>query len=114
MEQPKVGVFISDCGKQLSEILDFDAITSFVKAIPNITLIAKGSEFWRGKGLQTIVDAVKSGKINRVVVAESLTKISDINIARPDRRKAEVGWVSFVHVGLGSHHPYRVVKGRSK
>ena len=82
MEQPKVGVFISDCGKQLSEILDFDAITSFVKAIPNITLIAKGSEFWRGKGLQTIVDAVKSGKINRVVVAESLTKISDVNIAQ--------------------------------
>jgi heterodisulfide reductase subunit A len=82
MEQPKVGVFISDCGKQLSEILDFDALTSFVKAIPNITLIAKGSEFWRGKGLQTIVDAVKSGKINRVVVAESLTKISDINIAK--------------------------------
>ncbi len=82
MEQPKVGVFISDCGKQLSEILDFDAITSFVKAIPNITLIAKGSEFWRGKGLQTIVEAVKSGKINRVVVAESLTKISDVNIAQ--------------------------------
>jgi len=82
MEQPKVGVFISDCGKQLSEIIDFDALTSFVKALPNITLIAKGSEFWRGKGLQTIVDAVKSRKINRVVVAESLTKISDVNIAQ--------------------------------
>ena len=53
-----------------------------MKALPNITLIAKGSEFWRGKGLQTIVDAVKSKKINRVVVAESLTKISDVNIAQ--------------------------------
>ena len=82
MEQPKVGVFLSDCGKQLSEILDFDALTSFVKTVPNVALIARGSEFWRGKGLQTIVDAVKCGKINRVVVAESLTKISDVNIAQ--------------------------------
>ena len=82
MEQPKVGVFLSDCGKQLSEILDFDALTNFVKGVPNVALIARGSEFWRGKGLQTIVDAVKSGKINRVVVAESITKISDVNIAQ--------------------------------
>jgi heterodisulfide reductase subunit A len=82
MEQPKVGVFLSDCGKQLTEILDFDALTSFVKTVPKVALIARGSEFWRGKGLQTIVDAVKSGKINRVVVAESLTKISDVNIAQ--------------------------------
>ena len=82
MEQPKVGVFLSDCGKQLSEILDFDALTNFVKGVPNVALIARGSEFWRGKGLQTIVDAVKSGKINRVVVAENITKISDVNIAQ--------------------------------
>jgi heterodisulfide reductase subunit A len=82
MEQPKIGVFLSDCGKQLSEILDFDAITSFVKTAPNVTLIARGSEFWRGKGLQTIIDSIKDKKVNRVVVAESLTKISDINIAQ--------------------------------
>jgi heterodisulfide reductase subunit A len=82
MEQPKVGVFISDCGKQLSEIIDFDALTNFVKTVPEIALIARGSEFWRGNGLQAIIDAIKSGKINRVVVAESITKISDVNIAQ--------------------------------
>lgn len=80
MEQPKIGVFLSDCGKQLSEILDFNALTSFVKAVPNVTLLARASEFWRGKGLQAIIDAVKSGKINRVVVAESLPKLSEVNI----------------------------------
>jgi hypothetical protein len=57
MEQPKVGVFLSDCGKQLSEILDFDALTSFVKTVPNVALIASCSEFWRDKGLQSIVKA---------------------------------------------------------
>ncbi|MBT8171538.1 CoB--CoM heterodisulfide reductase iron-sulfur subunit A family protein, partial [Candidatus Bathyarchaeota archaeon] len=82
MEQPKVGVFISDCGKQLSDILDFDTLTSFVKSVPDVALIARGSEFWRGRGLETILDAIKSGKINRVVIAESITKISDVNIAQ--------------------------------
>jgi heterodisulfide reductase subunit A len=81
MEQPKVGVFLSDCGNELSEILDFDALTGFVKTVPNVVLIARGSEFWRGKGLQTLIDALKNGKINRVVVAETLPKLSEVNIA---------------------------------
>jgi heterodisulfide reductase subunit A len=81
MEQPKVGVFLSDCGNQLSEILDFNALTSFVKTASDVVLIGRGSEFWRGNGLKTLVDAVKSGKINRVVVAESLPKLSEVKIA---------------------------------
>jgi heterodisulfide reductase subunit A len=81
MEQPKVGVFLSDCAKQLSEILDFDALINFVKTIPDVSLIARGSEFWRDNGLQEIIEAIKNRKINRVVVAESITKISDVNIA---------------------------------
>lgn len=81
MEEAKVGVFLSDCGKQLSEILDFEALTSYVKKIPGVAVIARGSEFWRGKGLQAILDGIKDGKMNRVVVAESLPKLSEINIA---------------------------------
>jgi heterodisulfide reductase subunit A len=80
MEEAKVGVFLSDWGKQLSEILDFDALTAYVKNVPGVALIARNSEFWRGKGLQYIVDAVKDGKVNRVVVAESLPKLSEVNI----------------------------------
>ncbi|MCW3994193.1 MAG: 4Fe-4S binding protein, partial [Candidatus Bathyarchaeota archaeon] len=80
MEEVKVGVFLSDCGNQLSKILDFNAITDYVKKIPSVALIAKSSELWRGKGLQAIVDAIKAGKINRVVVAESLAKLSEVNI----------------------------------
>ena len=82
MVKVKVGVFLSDCEKQLSEILDFEALASYVKKVPDVVFVAKGSEFWRGKGLQEIVDAVKSKKINRVVVAESLPKLSEIRIVQ--------------------------------
>lgn len=82
MDQVKVGVFLSDCGKQLSEILDFNALTDYVKKVSGVVLVGRSSEFWRGKGLQFIVDAIKDGKINRVVVAESLPKLSEVNIVQ--------------------------------
>ncbi|MCL6577779.1 MAG: hydrogenase iron-sulfur subunit [Candidatus Bathyarchaeota archaeon] len=82
MEEVKVGVFLSDCGKQLSEILDFKALTEHVKKVSGVALVVKGNEFWRGEGLKTIVDAIKSKKINRLVVAESLPKLSEIAIVK--------------------------------
>ncbi|MCS7124589.1 MAG: hydrogenase iron-sulfur subunit [Candidatus Bathyarchaeota archaeon] len=82
MEEVKVGVFLSDCGGQIAKILDFEALTKFVKDVSGVVLVARGSEFWRGQGLQAIVDAVKSKKINRVVVAETIPKISEVAIAK--------------------------------
>lgn len=81
MEEAKVGVFIADCGGQISKVLDFEAIINFVKSIDGVTFVARDSEFWRGQGLQTIVETVKSKKINRIVVAENIPKISEIVIA---------------------------------
>ncbi|MGB9740321.1 MAG: hydrogenase iron-sulfur subunit [Candidatus Bathyarchaeia archaeon] len=80
MEEAKIGIFLSDCGKQLTEILNFEEIAGYLKKVPGVSLMAVGSEFWRGQGLKTIVDAVKNGKINRVVVAESIPKLGEINI----------------------------------
>jgi len=82
MNETKVGVFLSDCGKQLSKILNFEALTDYVKRVPGVTLIGRSSEFRRGKGLQTIVDAIKDGKVNRIVVAENLPKLSEVEIAQ--------------------------------
>jgi len=82
MNKAKVGVFLSDCGNQLPEILDFDALISHVKQVSGVALVAKASEFWRGEGLKAIVGAIKDKKVNRVVVAESLPKLSEVNIVK--------------------------------
>jgi len=82
VDKVKVGVFLSDCGKQLSEILDFNALTDYAKKVSGVAFIGKSAEFWRGRGLQLIVDAIKDGKINRVVVTESLPKLSEVNIVQ--------------------------------
>ncbi|MBS7656854.1 MAG: hydrogenase iron-sulfur subunit [Candidatus Bathyarchaeia archaeon] len=80
MENLKIGVFLSDCGKVLTKILDFDNIISFLKEIPDVTVVERGTEFWKGSGLQTIVKTIKEQKANRIIVAESLPKLSEIKI----------------------------------
>ncbi|MDH5448391.1 MAG: hydrogenase iron-sulfur subunit [Candidatus Bathyarchaeota archaeon] len=82
MNEVKVGVFLADSGKQLSKILDFEAIIEYVKNVSNVVFVARGNEFWQGEGLRTIVDTVKDGKINRVVVAGTLPKLSEVKIAQ--------------------------------
>jgi heterodisulfide reductase subunit A len=80
MEKPQVGVFLSDCGEQLSKTLNFDELMKFAKETHGVVLVERASEYWRGSELKTIVDAVKAKKINRVVVAESLPKLSEVSI----------------------------------
>jgi heterodisulfide reductase subunit A len=80
MEEVKVGVFLSDCGNQLSEILDFNALSDYAQKISNVTMVSRSREFWRGPGLKAIMEAIESGKINRVVVAENLPKLSEVKI----------------------------------
>jgi heterodisulfide reductase subunit A len=82
MDELKVGVFLSTCGNQLSKILDFDALMDFAKKIRSVVIVAKSSEYWRGEGLRTITETIRAGKINRVVVAESLPKLSEVNIVQ--------------------------------
>ncbi len=82
MEEARIGVFLADSGGQLSKILDFESITEFLRGIHGVTRVQRASEFWRGDGLKTIIDAVKSGEINRVVVAEGIPKIGEIAIAK--------------------------------
>ncbi len=82
MVETKVGVFLSDSGKQLSKVIDYEALANYVKEVSGVVYVVRSSEFWRGPGLQTIVDAVKDGKINRVVVAEALPKLSEVRIAQ--------------------------------
>ena len=82
MGEVKVGVFLADCGNQLPEILDFKALNDFTKKVSDVVLVDRSNEFWRGEGLQTIMTAVRDGTINRVVVAESLPKLSEVNIVQ--------------------------------
>ena len=93
MSEAKVGVFLSDGGEQLSDILDLEALTEYVEKVPGVVAVARGSQFWQGEGLATIVEDLKNKKINRVVVAETLPKLSEVKIAKA---MADAGFNSYL------------------
>ncbi len=82
MENVKIGVFIADGGRQPSKVLDYDELAGFAEKVAGVALVSRTAEFWRGNGLKKIVEAVKAEKINRVVVAENLPKLPDINVVK--------------------------------
>lgn len=82
MEKARVGVFLADGGKGVAEFLDFKGLTAYCKQVSGVTQVSQATEFWRGEGLKKLVDAVKQKKIDRVVVAENLPKLAEVNIAK--------------------------------
>ncbi|HIE14477.1 TPA: CoB--CoM heterodisulfide reductase iron-sulfur subunit A family protein, partial [Candidatus Bathyarchaeota archaeon] len=82
MTNVKVGVFLSECGGQLQETLNLESLVEFTKEIPDVVMVERNSEFWRGRGLKKIVDAVERGIINRVVVSEASPKLYGLKIIR--------------------------------
>jgi len=82
MEEARVGVFLSDGGGYLSTILDLNAIKSYVEKLSNVVQVEMRSDFSWGEDLQIIIDAVKSGKINRVVATHNLLSLGDVKIVQ--------------------------------
>ena len=81
MSDAKVGVFLSDAGKQLAKTLNFESLIEFAKNVAGVVLVETGRDFWHGEGLDRITAAIHQRKINRVVVGETLPKLSEVRIA---------------------------------
>jgi heterodisulfide reductase subunit A len=86
MEDVKIGVFLSNCNKQLLDILDFSALLKYVQSIPDVVVAAQNAEYVQEAGIQTIADAVKSKKLTHVVVSacDAITSMIRIRKALKD------------------------------
>jgi len=82
MEKVNVGVFISDCGGEISKVLNMDALENYVKGLGDVALVEVGSNFSSGEGLKKVVEAFKSKKIDRAVITECSPKISEVKILK--------------------------------
>ena len=86
MEDVKIGVFLSNCNKQLLDILDFSALLKYVQSLPDVVVAAQNAEYVQEAGIQTIADAVKSKKLTHVVVSacDAITSMIRIRKALKD------------------------------
>lgn len=65
----KVGVYICYCGGNISDHVDVEAVRNRVEKIPGVTVARTDMFMCSDPGQEMIIEDLKSGKIDRVVVA---------------------------------------------
>jgi len=67
-EEPKVGVFICDCGENIGAVADVEELVRFASGLPHVAVSeAKGHGCSR-ESMQQIKEAIVEGGLNRVVI----------------------------------------------
>jgi heterodisulfide reductase subunit A len=64
----KIGLFICDCGKNISGVIDNQGLIEYYKKIPDVYVI--GDQYLCSEvGLNKISEEIKENNIDRVVIA---------------------------------------------
>jgi heterodisulfide reductase subunit A len=69
MNEPRIGVFVCQCGSNISSVMDVEELTNYVKALPNVVYAQNMDYPCSLKGQEGIIAAIKSNRLDRVVVA---------------------------------------------
>jgi heterodisulfide reductase subunit A len=69
MEEPKVGVYICNCGVNIAATVDVPAVVEFAQGLPNVVIARAHKYTCSEPGQELIKDDIKKEGINRVVVA---------------------------------------------
>ena len=67
-EEPRVGVFICDCGENIGGVVDAGALAEFAKALPHVVLAELKGHGCSRESMRQIQQAIQDEKLNRVVI----------------------------------------------
>jgi heterodisulfide reductase subunit A len=68
-QEPRVGVFVCNCGINIGGIINVPALTEFVATLPGVVLADQNLFTCSADTQDKILEAIKANKLNRVVVA---------------------------------------------
>ncbi|MBC7357864.1 MAG: CoB--CoM heterodisulfide reductase iron-sulfur subunit A family protein, partial [Desulfacinum sp.] len=68
-EKPRVGVYICHCGGNISDHVDVEALCEKAEKIPGVAVARRNVFMCSDPGQELIMEDIRSGKVNRVVVA---------------------------------------------
>ena len=68
-EQPKVGVFVCQCGINIGGVVNVPQVTKYAKTLPNVAYAEDNIYTCSAEGIDKIKAAIKAYNLNRVVVA---------------------------------------------
>jgi heterodisulfide reductase subunit A len=67
--EPRIGVFVCQCGSNIASVIDVDALTQYSKTLPNVVHAENMNYPCSRQGQDSIIAAIKNEKLDRVVVA---------------------------------------------
>ncbi|MGD0495359.1 MAG: CoB--CoM heterodisulfide reductase iron-sulfur subunit A family protein [Candidatus Bathyarchaeia archaeon] len=68
-EEPRIGVFVCQCGSNIASVIDVDALTRYARTLRNVAHAENMNYPCNHQGQDAIIAAIKDKKLNRVVVA---------------------------------------------
>ncbi|HKZ94725.1 MAG TPA: CoB--CoM heterodisulfide reductase iron-sulfur subunit A family protein [Candidatus Bathyarchaeia archaeon] len=68
-EEPRIGVFICQCGINIGGVVNVPQVTKYAKSLPNVAYAEDNIYTCSAEGIDKIKAAIKEHKLNRVVVA---------------------------------------------
>ncbi|HOE53348.1 MAG TPA: FAD-dependent oxidoreductase, partial [Methanomassiliicoccales archaeon] len=68
-QEPRIGVFVCDCGINIRGTVDVPSVVEYVKTLPNVVYAAENKYTCSADTQESIKKMIKEHKLNRVVVA---------------------------------------------
>jgi len=78
MEQPKIGVYICECGINIAATVNVREVVTFASRLPNVTVARYYKYMCSEPGQNMIKDDIRELGINRVVVASCSPRMHEI------------------------------------
>jgi heterodisulfide reductase subunit A len=77
MEQPKIGVYVCDCGINIASKVDVPEVVRFASQLPNVTVARENKYTCSETGQSIIKEDIQEFDLNRVVVASCTPRMHE-------------------------------------
>ena len=82
MQQPRVGVYICECGANISDTVDVPAVVEMAGSLPGVVVARQSKYTCAESGQEMIQEDIRNLDINRVVVASCTPRMHEITFRR--------------------------------
>lgn len=77
LDEPRIGVFVCDCGLNIAGSLDTEAVRQFATGLPHVVTAVRNRYTCSEPGQEQIKRAIREYRLNRVVVASCSPRIHE-------------------------------------
>ena len=97
--EKRVGVYICHCGGNISDHVDVQQLAENVKALPGVAVARTNMFMCSDPGQEMIQQDIKSGNINRVVVASCAPSLHELTF-RSAIKRADMNPYLYEHANI--------------